>query len=111
MHKNLIIIALSLCLLGCVTANNATYPEAADLARGKQYFERGYYKRAFAYLSNPAYAGDPQAAYAIGYMYYYGYGTAQNTQQGYIWIKRSADQGYPPAIQALNIIARNRNRK
>jgi TPR repeat protein len=76
----------------------------SELQQGKRNFEQGYYRRAMSDLLPLACDGVPEAQYAVGYMYYYGYGVAQDTEVGYFWIKRSADQHYAPAVQALNVI-------
>jgi TPR repeat protein len=74
------------------------------MAQGRRYFESGFYKRAMHELLPLACDGNSEAQYAVGYMYYYGYGVAQDTDVGYFWIQRSADQGFSPAIQALATI-------
>ncbi len=50
-------------------------------------------------------AGDPDAQYALGYMYYYGKGVPQNKAAGESWINKSAAAGQPQAIQAQKILA------
>jgi TPR repeat protein len=81
----------------------------SELQQGKRYFDDGYYKRAMRELWPLAADGRAEAQYAIGYMYYYGLGVAQDTDTGYFWIKRAADKGYPPAIKALGIISSQEN--
>ncbi len=85
-----------------------TYDESY-LEQGKRYFEEGYFKRAKHMLLPLACDGVPEAQYAIGYMYYYGYGVAQDTEVGYFWIQRAAENGFPAAIQALSIISRDKD--
>lgn len=48
--------------------------------------------------------GDPDAQYALGYMYYYGIGTVRDTTTATLWIRRSAAQGQPVAKKALALI-------
>lgn len=55
-------------------------------------------------LQQAADAGDPDAQYAIGYMYYYGKNVAEDKQQAMNWIKRAAVQGQPQAVKALAIL-------
>jgi TPR repeat protein len=95
----LIILILSAC---ATTKNKVTDP--FHLAQGKRDMETGYYKRAMQQLLGPACDGNAQAQYAVGYMYYYGYGVAQDTEVGYFWIKRSANQGNRAAIEALRLM-------
>lgn len=53
-------------------------------------------------LRQAAEAGDPDAQYALGYMYYYGNnGVPQDTQQAVNWIKRASVQGQSQAVKAL----------
>ncbi|HTM63461.1 MAG TPA: hypothetical protein VL360_03045 [Gammaproteobacteria bacterium] len=114
--KNIIIIILTAILLTSC-ASSKKNPEAipaqpavmspamkSELAYGKQLFKDGYYKRAMQQLLPLAAEGSMEAQYAVGYMYYYGFGVPQDTDSGYFWIKRSADQRYEPAINALVMI-------
>lgn len=70
----------------------------------KQYYERGLYHLAFNKVSFLAYRGDTRAQYALGRMYYYGTGTAEDTQQGRMWIRVAASKNYPPALEAISLI-------
>jgi TPR repeat protein len=79
------------------------------LEQGKRYFDQGYFKSAMHTLLPLACDGDPEAQYAVGYMYYYGYGVAQDTDVGYFWICRSANQHFLPAIKALELIERDKD--
>lgn len=99
----LLALLLSLSLTACATTATAPATES-HLEEGQRLFEKGYYKRAMHELLPLACDGNPQAQYAVGYMYYYGQGVAQDTDVGYFWIKRSANQGYVPAKRALRII-------
>lgn len=76
----------------------------SELQQGKRYFQSGYYKHAMQTLLPLATKGNPEAQYAVGYMYYYGYGVAQDTDVGYFWMKQSAHQGCQRAIDALRLI-------
>jgi len=48
--------------------------------------------------------GDPDAQYALGYMYYYGIDTVKDQQTALLWIKRSAAQGQPLAKKAWSLL-------
>jgi TPR repeat protein len=102
MFRVLMISFLALALTACATSHLNQ-----NLLRGKRYFETGYYKRAMHQLMPLAISGEPEAQYAVGYMYYYGYGVAQDTDMGYFWIKKSADRRFPPAVVAYNMIMRD----
>lgn len=101
--KNFIIFLLSIFLFGCVTTTKNT----SELQQAERYFEAGYYKKAMHYLLPLALKGNAKAQYAVGYMYYYGEGVAQDTDTGYFWIDQAAEQHYPPAQNALKLIDQN----
>lgn len=112
MLRIIFISLLSIFLLGCVTSPKYMTPKTlSELQQGKRYFEDGYYKRAMRQLLPLACDGVAEAQYAVGYMYYYGYGVAQDTDVGYFWIKRAADKGFVRAQEALDIITVNESKK
>lgn len=82
-----------------------------ELIGGKALFRAGDYHEAFHTLLPAAAAGRPEAQYAVGYMYYYGYGTPQDSESGMFWMQKSAEQNYQPAIKALNQIYLMREQK
>ena len=86
-----------------------TLVEESELQLGKRYFKDGYYKKAMHTLLPLACDGVPDAQYAVGYMYYYGLGVAQDTDVGYFWIQRSARQHFIPAEEALRLINSGQN--
>ncbi|MBV9576203.1 MAG: hypothetical protein JO149_06235 [Gammaproteobacteria bacterium] len=117
MSKFILTSLISLLLTACVTHHYPTPPlkisprEMSELQQGKRYFEDGYYKKAMQTLLPLACEGIAEAQYGVGYMYYYGYGVAQDTDVGYFWIKRSADQSYMPAVQALVMIEHQQGKR
>jgi len=111
MTRIIALLLLSLSLISCTTLNTKTIPPkrqstyvTANLQQGKRYFDDGYYKKALRILLPLACDGSAEAQYAVGYMYYYGLGVAQDTYVGYFWIERSANQHYYPAMQAQHMI-------
>jgi len=56
-------------------------------------------------LQQAAEAGDPDAQYALGYMYYNGKNVSPDTQMGLNWIKRASVQGQEQAIEAMRLLA------
>lgn len=96
------IVMMCVLLTGCANARKVYMTE--NLQLGRLTFESGDFKKAFCQLLPLAVEGSPQAQYAVGYMYYYGYGAPMDRVSGMFWIKRSADQYYPPAVKALVII-------
>lgn len=71
-------------------------------------FRHHYYARAFAKLWWPAHNGNTRAMYALGYMYYYGLGTARDQDLARIWFKRSAKLEYAPSVKAYQLITNPR---
>lgn len=106
MKRVLKLIFLTL-LCGSLIACATTQPTAGEISRlqqGKRLFEKRRYKESLKELMPLACIGMPEAQYAVGYMYFYGYGVAQDTDLGYFWIKRAADKHYRPAENALALI-------
>ncbi len=68
------------------------------------------YQCSFIRIEQAARAGDPDAQYALGYLYYYGIGTTQDQQTGLVWIKRAAAQGQPVAKNALKVLSTSTTR-
>lgn len=55
-------------------------------------------------IETAAQNGDPDAQYALGYMYFYGVGTVRDVNAAKLWIRRSAAQGQPLALKATHIL-------
>lgn len=68
------------------------------------------YQCSFTRIEQAARAGDPDAQYALGYLYYYGIGATQDQQTGLVWIKRAAAQGQPVAKNALKVLSTSNTR-
>jgi len=95
-----LIIMMGIILCACATSANMSQ----QFKQGKYSFQSGYYQEAFHELLPVAVNGNPEAQYAIGYMYYYGYGVPEDTESGIFWINKAAEQHYEPAIHALDLI-------
>lgn len=98
MRVCLLIIAFSLFLSACAGARK--------LEEGRMLFRAGNYTEAFQRLAPLAKKGEPSAQYALGYMYYYGKGTAVNKPLAKTWINAAAQQGDPDALMASRMIKR-----
>jgi TPR repeat protein len=96
------LLALSMLIGGC-----ATVPTPADdtFERARAAWEAEDYEQALILMQPAAQRGNPQAQYALGYMYYNGQGTEVNEEVAMEWIRRSAEQGHRPALQALSQLA------
>jgi|GEM_PF-1446405 len=55
-------------------------------------------------IEQRASAGDPDAQYALGYMYFYGVGTVRDPETAMLWINRAASQGQPLAMRAQKML-------
>lgn len=71
---------------------------------GMRCFQNQNYRMAFLKLKPAAYKGQPDAQYAVGYMYYYGQGIVEDRKKAWYWIHRAALAGQPDAIQAEAIL-------
>lgn len=58
----------------------------------------------FEQVKQAAAQGDPDAEYALGYMFYYGRGTPRDEDSARLWIGKAAAQGQPQAIKALQLL-------
>ncbi len=91
-------------LLICLGIVSGCASQETRLVNGKQNFMLGDYHQAFLQLQPLAVKQNPDAQYAVGYMYYYGLGTSQNTTIALKWLESAAAQGQPQAKQALDMI-------
>lgn len=82
---------------------------STELELGQQNFQTHHYSTAFKQLSKAAMAGDADAQYAVGYMYYYGKGTDQDLVSARRWFTSAAAQDQPDAVKALGVIEQTEN--
>lgn len=75
-----------------------------NLKTGIENFQVQNYRQSFIRLLPEAKAGQPDAQYAIGYMYYYGQGVIENRKKAFYWIERAANGGQPDAVRAIKIL-------
>src|SRR5437016_2381488 len=94
------VILLSVILTACA---HLRMPQ--ELQQGKLDFAEGNYKQAFRELLPLASEGNSDAQYAVGYMYYYGYGVTQDNDSGVFWMQKAATQHNAAAVKALQIIS------
>jgi len=105
--KGLLIVTLSLFLAACAHGPSNSSQKATKLPSaacvGNAYLQK--YGCSMQRIEKAAQVGDPDAQYALGYMYYYGIGTVRDTQTARLWIKRSAAQGQPLAKKAEALLS------
>lgn len=97
MRHIIISIFLIFSLCGCLVSQY-------NMQEGVANFKLQNYRHAFIRLLPEAERGNPDAQYAIGYMYYYGQGVIENRVKALYWIKCAADKGHKDAIAALKIL-------
>ncbi len=93
-------------LLVFILSNCINY---SNFYSGINYFHNEQYREAFIKLKPIAKCGQPEAQYAIGYMYYYGEGIVENREKAFYWINTAALAGQPEAKKALSIILKSKN--
>lgn len=77
-------------------------------AKAKDEFDNKNYQKSYRYLFQLAKNDDPEALYALGYLYYYGNGVKKNLNMSQDLIRQSAALGYKPAIRALRTLLANK---
>jgi len=85
------------CLVAC-------FSSSLSLHEGINSFRAQDYRRAFIRLKPQAEKGQPDAQYAVGYMYYYGQGVVEDRDKAWFWIHMAARLGQPDAVQAVKIL-------
>lgn len=90
-----------LLMAGMLSNCSSTTPQKLYV-KGKQAYLQRNYQKSVSYLVKAAERNDPQAQYALGYMFYYGQGVPQDTLAAQYWIEQSAKRGFPPATIALH---------
>jgi DamX protein len=99
--KYLMVIVVGALMVSCSkapTASTVASATASAACVGNAYLQK--YGCSIQRTEQAAQGGDPDAQYALGYMYYYGIGTARDKQAAELWIKRAARQGQPLAKKA-----------
>ncbi len=103
------ILLIGIVILATFTSVSCIVFQPPDYIVGRENFLAGNYSQAFSQLISAAQMGNPNAQYAIGYMYYYGLGIVPDRQVAMVWIQRAANQGQPQAIQVLDSLLNGNN--
>jgi TPR repeat protein len=99
--RSLVVICLVFFLSSCMTSSY-------NLREGIHSFQIQDYRQAFIRLKPEAKKGQPDAQYAIGYMYYYGQGVVEDRKRAWYWITCAAKAGQTDAIEAVKILGRGK---
>jgi septal ring-binding cell division protein DamX len=96
---------VSVLVFGCSHMGNSK-PNASF--KGSAACDRNFYLQKYdcnmQKIQAAAQEGDPDAQYALGYMYFYAIGTRRDVDSAKIWIRRAAAQGQPLALKAAHIL-------
>jgi TPR repeat protein len=98
MLRALLTILLSIFLNGCMSSMN--------WHEGIRSFQKQNFRDAFIRLKPIAENGQPDAEYAVGFMYFYGRGVVESRKKALYWIERAAHHNQPDAKKALKIIGK-----
>lgn len=93
------------CLLGLMLLSGCALHDG-NLRDGIYSFQVQNYRQAFIRLMPEAVKGQPDAQYAVGYMYYYGQGVVEDRKKAWHWINCAAKAGQADAIAAVTILKR-----
>lgn len=83
---------------------------ANDLTEANRLLDAKDYSKAITLYMKAAQAGNPEAQFRLGEMYWYGDGTAQNLNAAHEWIGKAAAAGFPEAKESLAILERRKVR-
>lgn len=97
-------LVFQLILLSLIILTETACIYHANFKEGITCFRKQNYRQAFIHLKPEAQKGQPDAQYAVGYMYYYGKGVVEDKKQAWFWINRAAAAGQADAIQAVAIL-------
>ena len=104
---SILTLGATLLLTGCAhradvgNAETGTFKNTAACSKN-QFLQR--YGCSLDRVEQAAEANDPDAMYALGYMYYYGIGTVRDKDTAVIWIQRAAGLNQPLAIKAMEMM-------
>ncbi|STY28701.1 Sel-1 protein [Legionella wadsworthii] len=97
---NLLIVVIFISnIAGCAVFRSVNLREGIDNFRLENY------RKAFIRLKPLADRGQPDAQYAVGYMYYYGKGVVEDRKKAWFWINAAANLGQPDAKVAIKILS------
>ena len=102
MNSHLRLLAIALLTIGLTSCSSSTNTD--PYTQAKVNFTEQNYHDAYQQLLVPAAQGNPDAEYALGFLYYYGKGTAVNHTLGKQWILKALRDGNTQAAQAYQMI-------
>ena len=100
LFKRLVLGILGIFFLGLTACSMSSL----NLKEGIHNFKVQNYRAAFVRLMPEAEKGNPDAQYAVGYMYYYGQGVVEDKKKAWHWIRLAADAGQSDAVSAARLL-------
>lgn len=83
---------------------------AGDLEDANAFLAAKAYDKAFPLYSKLAEAGNVEAQFRLGEMYWYGDGTAADIAAATKWMQKAAERGHPGAIESVDILKQRQQR-
>jgi hypothetical protein len=77
---------------------------AGDLEDANKFLAAKAYDKAFPLYSKLAEAGDAEAQFRLGEMYWYGDGIGADLALASRWMQKAAERGHPGAIESLDVM-------
>ena len=98
-----VLLLMSALLAGCTTSpqRDASQDPQAIMQEARKAYTDKDYEKVFQLVLPLAAAGNADAQYTLGYLYYHGLGVQKSETQAMNWIQRSAAQGNKKALSAL----------
>lgn len=97
-RSKIILLVMSIFFLtACISSQSR-------LADAKHSYDVQNYRQSYLRLKPLASSGQPEAQYALGYLYYYGLGVTEDRAIGRRWIEKAAAAGSQPAKKALEMM-------
>jgi TPR repeat protein len=96
-------LLLSLLLVSCTAM-------ADDLSDADKFLAAKQYDKALSLYTKLAKAGNPEAQFRVGEMYWYGDGTAQDLEAARGWFEKAAAAGNPDARDSMAALERRKTR-
>lgn len=97
--KRIYSVAALIAVLAVPACSEFVYPE-------RQAFYAETYTLSPEQVRIAALEGDGDAQYALGYMYYYGYGVRQNRCEAKYWLDQAGKKGHQEAMQAMDLLSK-----
>jgi len=95
-------LLMAFAIAGCVSKKENPQIEIAKLD-----YIRQDYEAAAMHLWPLVQQGDPDAEYALGYLYFYGKGVPQDVLKGRELIQRAAEKSNVQALKAIDMMAQH----